>query len=154
MIALTELSDAQLAALAVRIAQEVGRRATRRDPDEPADLWPEQVFDAAREVFGDVVYGEGRVRKALNRRIHFAMDVWNEKYGPLNLEQEQYAAEVLAAAIRSAARDAHRDPRKLYPFVYKRLLDAVNHETVHDGFQKRSGAVARDLATPGFREVA
>lgn len=148
-----DLNDGELGYLIVKCVQEQARRALARveETEEEDRLWPEDVFAAALEVFGNAVYGNGKVRKALSRRISFAYAVWNDKYGPLSPEQEEYAAEVLAAAIRSGGKAAKGAAP--YALVYSRLLDAVNHETVHGGFQKRSGAVQRDLQAPGMREA-
>jgi hypothetical protein len=148
-----DLKDDELGYLVVKCVQEQTRRAIARldETVEEDDLWPTPVFEAALQVFGNAVYGQGKVRKALSRRISFAYGVWRDKYGPFSAEQEEYAAEVLTAAIKAGGRAANGNAP--YALVYSRLLDAVNHETVHGGFLKRSGAVQRDLQTPGMREV-
>lgn len=104
-------------------------------------LWPLQARVAAEEVFGGAIHNpRSRTHGSLDRRIRHALKVWRHRYG-LNGPQLVYAGDVLAAAIRRGASDAGTRDDMKYPFVLKRLDQAVNHEVVHAGMQKRSGFV-------------
>jgi hypothetical protein len=100
---------------------------------------PQQTFDAAEELFGGSIFNpESRTYRSLSRRAQHALRVWSERYGPFNQSQAEYADSVLAAALRSAARDAAGDRSKLFRFAQARIGGMVNHETVHAGFLKRA----------------
>lgn len=105
-------------------------------------FWPEPVFEAARAIFGDVVFNrDSRTYVALDRRIRHALRTWEARYGPLVQEQRDYAHTVLIAALRRGSEDAGSDRRKLYPFVQSRLGLSVNHEIVDAGFKRRAQLV-------------
>lgn len=148
-----ELSDLELAQLQRCCSDEQGRRAlARRGELTPSGLWPVPVFEAALEVCGPSVYGEGRVRGALDKRIRHALTVWDDRFGPFEPAQQEYAEKVLAAAIRRAAKDAGDEV--VYPFLYSGLDRVVHLERVHDGFKNRSGE-AREIDTSAqFRDAA
>ncbi len=107
------------------------------------DAWlPEGTFAAAVRVFGSCMYAPtGKTRMSLARRVGHAYEVWTEKYGSLNAEQEAYADEVLAACIRRAD---HTD-NPFAAFQYQ-IGQAVNHERVHEGFKRRGGLRKVEIA--------
>ncbi len=103
---------------------------------------PQKTFDTAEELFGGSIYNpEGRTFKSLSRRVQHALRVWSDRYGTLNQAQAEYADSVLAAALRSAARDAAGDRSNLFRFAQAQIGRMVNHETVHAGFLKRAELV-------------
>jgi hypothetical protein len=108
--------------------------------------WPDAVFAAAKEVFGDGVYARtGRTYKALDERIRHALREWDFRYGPLSHGQQEYAAELLVWAIKKGAADAAGDRKKLYPFVQAGIGRIINHERVCDGFTQRAETVEFNL---------
>jgi hypothetical protein len=100
--------------------------------------WPDEVGEAAFEVFGPRVFNsQGRSFRLLNRRVRHALSVWEQKYGHFSDSQESYAGSVLAWAIRRGAREAGGDRANLYPYVLHSLAGIVNHEKVDAGFKRR-----------------
>ena len=107
---------------------------------------PQKTFDTAEELFGGSIYNpESRTFRSLSRRVQHALRVWSERYGPFTQEQADYADSVLAAALRSAARDAAGNRSKLFRFAQAQIGRMVNHETVHAGFLKRQQLVRVDV---------
>lgn len=103
---------------------------------------PQKTFAAAEEIFGGSIYNPtSRTFQSLSRRVQHALRVWAEKYGPLTQEQAEYADDVLAAALRKAARDAGGDRSKLFRFAQATIARSVNHEVVDQGFKRRAGLV-------------
>ena len=103
---------------------------------------PQRTFAAATEIFGGSIYNPAsRSHKSLSRRVEHALRVWAEKYGPLTPDQADYADHVLAAALRSAAKEAAGDRSKLFAFAQAQIGRVVNHERVHEGFQRRTERV-------------
>ena len=106
------------------------------------DWLPDRTYAAAVELFGQQFHNpKARSRVALARRTVHALRVWGEKYGPLNDDQRDYADEVLAAALRIAARDARGSRDNLFRFAQAAIGRTVNHERVDQGFKRRSGLV-------------
>ena len=107
---------------------------------------PQQTFNTAEELFGGSIYNPtSRTFQSLSRRAQHALRVWNERYGPFTQEQAEYADSVLAAALRTAARDAAGDRSKLFRFAQAQIGRMVNHETVHAGFLRRQNLVPVQL---------
>lgn len=105
----------------------------------PTNYWPLHTHAAAVAAFGPAIHNTAsRTFRSLDRRLQHALRVWREKYGPLNPAQEQYADSVLARCIEVGKADALGDAKKLYPFVQVRIAQAVGHESVHAGFERRS----------------
>lgn len=105
-------------------------------------FWPEETFAAALAGFGEPVYNRaGRTYKSLDRRIRHALRVWDEKYGPLNVDQAAYADELLAAAITRGVKDAGPDRQKRYQYAQANIGRAINHEVVDGGFKRRASAL-------------
>ena len=146
------------------LAEKIGKlRACFDDPDSTPEekhewldrieselelsFWPDEVFAAAEAAFGRCVYARtGRTYQSLDRRIRHALRVWDEKYGPLNPAQNEYAATLLVHAIEKGAREAAGDRSKLYPFVQAGIGRLVNHERVDEGFKARAQTVAFNAA--------
>lgn len=100
--------------------------------------WPIGATEAAYTVFGPAIFNcQGRTWKALNRRIAHAMNVWDEKYGPLGRKQEDYVDKVLTWCVEQGAQDAREKGGSPYPYVLNLLIKAVNHEKVDAGFKRR-----------------
>lgn len=108
----------------------------------PGAYWPQATFEAAHTIFGGAILNTGsRTYQALDRRIRFALRVWDEKFGPLNDDQERYADEVLAAVLRKAQREAAGTRVKLWPFAQAGIGRAIHNDRVADGMRKRAGYV-------------
>lgn len=104
-------------------------------------LWPDEVFACAVDVFGPQLNNpKSRTRLSLDRKIGHAIRVWQERYGPLNADQERYVSSVLCNAIRTGAEDraAAAPGSSLIPFVLARIGRVLNHEVVHAGFKRRA----------------
>lgn len=127
------------------LLQELEDRAIQRESagaSKDAHLWPQLVFDTALEIFGRGMYAaNGRSYKTLDKRITHALRVWDNKYGPLNPEQELYAADVIAHVLRAAKKKAGSDTKHLWASTLDRLMRCVNDERVHEGFLRRTGDV-------------
>ncbi len=94
--------------------------------------WPQSVYDAAVGLLGQSVANRnGRTRKGLDRKIAHALRTWDDKYGPMNPEQAEYAAACLTSCF-------HLDLE--LPQVYSKLNLIVHAERVHAGFIRRAGA--------------
>lgn len=103
---------------------------------------PQRTFAAGAEIFGGSIYNPAsRAHKSLSRRVQHALRVWAEKYGPLTPDQYEYADTVLEAALRSAAKEAAGDRSKLFAYAQAQIGRVVNHERVHEGFQRRAETV-------------
>jgi hypothetical protein len=132
----------------VALAQNGHAGQTTLDPPELGDPeleaeplkqegseWPLPVFLAAKAMFGDKIHNrQSSTRKGLDRKIVYALQVWDEKYGPLNPAQADYAAELLASRFNTEP-EVDLD----LPLVYVRLDEIVHHDVVHRGFLKRAG---------------
>ena len=136
---LTELhglvQEARAAELLEQLEQELG-----------VQYLPNETFAVAEELFGGSIYNpESRTHKSLSRRVQHALRIWAEKYGPLSASQALYADSVLAAALRSAARDAAGDRGKLFQYAQAQIGRMVNHERVHAGFLQRAELVRVEI---------
>lgn len=108
----------------------------------PGAYWPQKTFEAAQTIFGPAVFNTAsRTYQALDRRIRFALRVWDEKYGPLTPDQEIYADDVLASVLRKAQADAGGAKAKLWPYAQAGIGRVVHHDRVVDGMRKRAGYV-------------
>ena len=116
--------------------------------------WPVGVAEACYETFGARIFnGQGRTFKSLNRRIVHTLRVWEEKYGPFNEAQEQYASKVLTHAVVRARAGADGAPSLLYPYVLAAIARMVNHEKVDAGFKRRAEMGDLDLLDDLLKRV-
>jgi hypothetical protein len=98
-----------------------------------------RLMEAAAQALGRSLYNEqGRDHRAIAELADHAMRVWRQTYGPLNAEQESYAAAVLVGCVTSAKRDA---TGRCLGLILYRLAQAVNHEVTRAGFLKRKTVV-------------
>lgn len=99
---------------------------------------PQETFEACEKVFGGAVYNPAsRTFKSLERRISHALRVWEQRYGPLNAKQLQYADAVLAAVVLAAARDARKDGASIWAYAQSRIARAIVNERVEAGMKTR-----------------
>jgi len=96
------------------------------------DLVPIDFIEAIRRHFG---HGS-RTMDAMLARARFALKVWQEKYGPLNPEQHEYANQLLVSAVECGIKYAP-DEKAKRPMVYTWLDRIVNDERGHEGFMRR-----------------
>lgn len=114
----------------------------RDELDKPAVLWPEGVIECVAEHISQSVYNpESRTFKSLDRRIAWVVGTWMDRHGPMNDEQRQYMSDVLCWAIRTAAKEAGTDKRKLYSFTLTKVSGLINDDRVADGFKRRARTV-------------
>lgn len=124
----------------------------------------ERIYAEAAVVFGkrngekESLTPHSRTWRTVIERAEHALWLWNENYGPLTLEQREYAADLIVHALGKAGEQA--EVGKRYAFFHTELTSLLNHERVQAGFQKRaeerhSGAVLSSLLDePVFLEVA
>ena len=74
------------------------------------DLVPIDFIEAIRRHFG---HGS-RTMDAMLARARFALQVWQEKYGPLNPEQHEYANQLLVSAVECGIKYAPDEKAKNY----------------------------------------
>ena len=74
--------------------------------------------------------------QVVERVEHVVWDVWNDKYGPLEPAQREYAIELIRSAFKHAA--GAPTPSDHYAWFHARLMMLANHETVDAGFRKRA----------------
>lgn len=110
---------------------EVERRLA--DKEEQVFVLPVSVTEAIRNQFGS----GRRTFDALTRRVRFAFQVWQGKYGPWTPEQAEYAEELCLWAINRAPNGTN--PGHSRALVYTALDRIVNHENTHEGFKRREG---------------
>lgn len=72
-------------------------------------------------------------------RADHAIWVWNDKYGPLNAKQREYAGDLIAHALQTAGKQPK--PGDHYAFFHTTLDSLLNHERVHTGFKSREEGV-------------
>ena len=95
----------------------------------------DSVWEAAREVFGGSVLNEnGRTHKILHARCQRALHAWDQRFGPLNDEQTEYATSLLIWAVRKGDGVA-----KPYPLVYDALDRIGRDDRVVEAFETRAG---------------
>lgn len=119
----------------------------------------EKVWLAAAETFA-VKRGH---RKPLNPytrtwrlvvdRAEHALRVWDEKYGPLNRSQWDYAGDLIAHAL-TQARTAP-DCNAAYAYFNTTLTSLLNHERTDAGFTRRATSLDDALGdlVGDFQEV-
>jgi len=122
-------------ACALAIFDEIRARIVTGDE---IDLVPIDFIEAVRRHFG---FGS-RTMNAMLARARFALKVWQEKYGPLNPEQHEYANQLLVSAVECGIKYAP-DEGARRAMVYTWLDRIVNDERGHEGFLRRR--------TPGVR---
>ena len=109
------------------------------DHDPDLEVVPPRTFEAARTAFGNgVMSRRGRTATPFRAKVAHALRVWDAKYGPLNEAQREYADDVLAYTIRTAADYARANSAPPQPLVWNSLLTIVNHERVDSGFKSRA----------------
>lgn len=114
-------------------------RELREELDKPAVLWPEGVMEAVAEYVSPSVYNpESRTFKSLDKRIAWAVSVWQERHGPMTDDQRQYMADILIWALRTTSKEAGEDKRKLYSFALTAISSLVNDDRVAAGFKRRA----------------
>lgn len=96
------------------------------------DLVPIDFIEAIRRHFGM----GSRTMNAMLARARFALKVWNEKYGPMNPEQHEYANQLLVSAVECGIKYSPDDGAKR-AMVYTWLDRIVNDERGHEGFLRR-----------------
>lgn len=96
------------------------------------DLVPIDFIEAVRRNFG---LGS-RTMNAMLARARFALKVWQEKYGPMNPEQHEYANQLLVSAVECGIKYAPDESVKR-AMVYTWLDRIVNDERGHEGFLRR-----------------
>lgn len=122
----------------------------------------DRVYREAAETFGkkrghrNPLTPYTRTWKLVLSRSEHALWVWNDKYGPLNASQREYAEELLAYAL-TEARSAP-DCNSTYAFFNATLTRLLNHETVDAGFKRREesdeGALADVIDLDGIYAAA
>lgn len=65
-----------------------------------------------------------------------AIWLWNDKYGPLNHDQREYAVELLCHALKDADKAPSVDQR--YAFFHSAVTRMLNHERVDSGMKQRA----------------
>jgi hypothetical protein len=68
-------------------------------------------------------------------RVEHAIFLWNDKYGPLNHAQREYAGDIVCYALVNA-REAPT-PSERYAWFNRALTGSLNHERVDAGFKQR-----------------
>lgn len=76
-----------------------------------------------------------RTWQTVIERADHAIWVWNDKYGPLNAAQREYAGDLICDALRKGG--AAPTPGDHYAYFHQRLTTLLNHESVHAGFRRR-----------------
>lgn len=69
-------------------------------------------------------------------RADHAIWLWNDKYGPLNSSQRDYAGDLICHALVKAGKQSNVGDR--YAYFHTELTSLLNHERVHAGFEKRA----------------
>lgn len=99
--------------------------------------WPYLVTGVAYEVWGGRIFNsQSRFVRGLHRRILHALETWEEKYGPFNDAQEDYAHKLLVYAINRGATEG-KDQVEKYRYSLHTMAQLVNHEKAHAGFTRR-----------------
>lgn len=104
-----------------------------------ASLEGEEVFCLSVAIIDQIraMFGPGsRTFTAIEKRVRFAYQVWQGKYGPFSPEQAEYAEKVILRALGSA--EHLTDPGHRRALVYARLDGCVNHEMIDAGFKARA----------------
>jgi hypothetical protein len=83
-----------------------------------------------------------RTWKQILGRSEHALWTWNEKYGPLNAPQREYATSLIVHSLKKASEAPSLGMR--YAFFNAKLTGLLNHETVHAGFQSRKDEAKAD----------
>jgi hypothetical protein len=100
-----------------------------------------EVWAAAAETFGqkrghkNPLTPYTRTWKIILQRAEHALWVWNDKYGPLNGSQREYATTLVVHSL-TRAREAP-DCNSTYAYFNATLTRLLNHETVDAGFKSR-----------------
>ena len=111
----------------------------------------ERVWEQAAATFGkraghaETLTPYSRTWRMVNERAEHALWLWNDKYGPLNAEQRDYAGQLIASALAYARRNAP-SVGETYAFFHTQLTHLLNHERVHAGFQSRASNATLDDA--------
>jgi hypothetical protein len=113
------------------VIDEIHRRLG--DKEQEVFVLPVSVTEAIRNHFGS---GK-RTFDAITKRVRFAYQVWQGKYGPWTPEQADYAEELCLWAINRAPNGT--SPGHSRALVYTALDRIVNHEQTHQGFRRREG---------------
>jgi hypothetical protein len=120
-------ADPHALAILAELRERLGRE------QEEVFVLPVSVTEAIRNHFGS---GQ-RTFTAIAKRVRFAFQVWQGKYGPWTPEQAEYAEELCLWAINQASRGTN--PGHSRALVYTQLDRIVNHENTHEGFKRREG---------------
>jgi len=98
--------------------------------------WPPKTRAAAVVVFGQSILDPSRkLHKQLDKKIAGCLHAWHTAFDPWSDEQEEYADDVLAAAIRIGAGDKRKVAAISH--VSTKLDDVIRAERVFNGFQRR-----------------
>ena len=109
-------------------------------------VWKEAASTfAKRRGFPEALTPHGRTWKTVCARAEHALWVWNDKYGPLNIEQREYAGALVCHALRRA-RETAPSVGETYAYFHTSLTHLLNHERVHHGFTSRSNRGELDAA--------
>lgn len=83
--------------------------------------------------------------KTVGERADHAIWMWNDKYGPLNAGQRDYACKLVVSALRYARTHAP-SVGQTYAFFHTQLTHLLNHERVHHGFLSRASTAEEEAA--------
>lgn len=116
-----------------------------------------QLWDAAALAFGKEAGGSksltpfSRTWHSILERYEHALWHWNDAYGPLTVEQREYAVQLFTSAIEHAAKAPSYGLR--YAYFFSGITSLMNHETVQAGMRRRGAqaelAVELDLGRIG-----
>ena len=80
-----------------------------------------------------------RTWKLVVDRAEHALRVWDEKYGPLNRKQWDYAGDLIAYALIQAR--SAPDCNAAYAFFNTTLTQLLNHERTDEGMTRRASSL-------------
>jgi hypothetical protein len=112
----------------------------------------QDIWVVAREAFGNDVF---KAWPQICERWEHALWEWNDRFGPLNRDQREYASQLCrySLAFAGETKDAHR-----YARFHSRLAFYLNHERVAAKFKALSqpidlGEELGPLVDGAFQEV-
>ena len=111
----------------------------------------EKVWREAAETFGkqrgfkNPLSPYTRTWRLVVDRAEHALRVWDEKYGPLNRKQWDYAGDLVAYSLKQAR--TAPDCNAAYAFFNTTLTSLLNHERTDEGFTRRADSLDDTLGS-------